>query len=65
MRTVSKCFGAALAGSAKCPSFFISFFDWGIRGPREFLGLATLQLRRELIDLSRHYRGPLGVGANT
>jgi RNA polymerase sigma-70 factor (ECF subfamily) len=32
--------------------------------PREFLGLATLQIRRELIDLARHYYGPLGQGAN-
>ncbi|MBA3642314.1 MAG: sugar ABC transporter permease [Acidobacteria bacterium] len=24
-------------------AFFISFFDWGIRGPREFLGLANYQ----------------------
>ena len=26
--------------------------------------LATLQIRRELIDLSRHYYGPEGIGAN-
>lgn len=32
--------------------------------PREFLALATLQIRRELIDLARHYYGPHGVGAN-
>jgi RNA polymerase sigma-70 factor (ECF subfamily) len=32
--------------------------------PREFLGLATLQIRRELIDLARHYFGPQGQGAN-
>lgn len=32
--------------------------------PREFLGLATLQIRRELIDLARHYYGPEGIGAN-
>src|SRR5207237_10738746 len=32
--------------------------------PREFLGLATLQIRRELIDLARHYYGPEGHGAN-
>ena len=24
-------------------AFFISFFDWGIRGPREFVGLANYQ----------------------
>jgi RNA polymerase sigma factor (sigma-70 family) len=32
--------------------------------PRDFLGLATLQIRRELIDLARHYYGPEGQGAN-
>jgi RNA polymerase sigma-70 factor (ECF subfamily) len=32
--------------------------------PRAFLGLAAEQIRRELIDLSRHYYGPEGVGAN-
>jgi RNA polymerase sigma-70 factor (ECF subfamily) len=28
--------------------------------PRDFYRLATLQIRRELIDLSRHYFGPAG-----
>jgi RNA polymerase sigma-70 factor (ECF subfamily) len=32
--------------------------------PREFCGLATLQIRRELVDLARHYFGPLGLGAH-
>jgi RNA polymerase sigma-70 factor (ECF subfamily) len=31
---------------------------------REFLGLAAEQVRRELIDLARHYYGPQGLGAN-
>jgi RNA polymerase sigma-70 factor (ECF subfamily) len=31
---------------------------------REFCGLATLQIRRELVDLARHYFGPLGPGAH-
>jgi len=31
---------------------------------RQFLGLASLQIRRELLDLMRHYYGPLGHGAN-
>jgi RNA polymerase sigma factor (sigma-70 family) len=31
--------------------------------PRDFLALATLQIRRELIDLVRHYYGPEGIGA--
>lgn len=32
--------------------------------PRDFLALATLQIRRELIDLARRYYGPMGIGAN-
>jgi RNA polymerase sigma-70 factor (ECF subfamily) len=31
---------------------------------RDFYALATLQIRRELIDLARHYYGPQGMGAN-
>jgi RNA polymerase sigma-70 factor (ECF subfamily) len=31
---------------------------------REFVCLATEHIRRELIDLARHYYGPLGPGAN-
>jgi RNA polymerase sigma-70 factor (ECF subfamily) len=31
---------------------------------RDFLRLATAQVRRELIDLARHYFGPNGPGAN-
>lgn len=31
---------------------------------REFFGLATQQIRRELIDLARHYYGPQGLGTN-
>jgi RNA polymerase sigma-70 factor (ECF subfamily) len=31
---------------------------------RHFYRLAALQIRRELIDLARHYQGPLGMGAN-
>ncbi|TWU24803.1 sigma-70 family RNA polymerase sigma factor [Novipirellula artificiosorum] len=31
---------------------------------RHFFRLAALQIRRELIDLCRHYRGPQGQGAN-
>jgi RNA polymerase sigma-70 factor (ECF subfamily) len=30
---------------------------------RDFFNLAALQTRRELIDLARHYYGPLGLGA--
>jgi RNA polymerase sigma-70 factor (ECF subfamily) len=31
---------------------------------RHFFSLATLQIRRELIDLGRHYYGPAGSGAH-
>src|SRR5262245_49199486 len=31
---------------------------------RSFFNLAAVQLRRELIDLARHYGGPLGAGAH-
>ena len=31
---------------------------------REFYGLATKQIRRELLDLAKHYYGPQGHGAN-
>ena len=30
---------------------------------RSFFGLAATQIRRELIDLARHYHGPQGMGA--
>lgn len=32
--------------------------------PGQFFGLAAMQIRRELIDLSRHHFGPEGPGAN-
>jgi RNA polymerase sigma-70 factor (ECF subfamily) len=32
--------------------------------PRAFFALANLQIRRELLDLARHYYGPEGIGAN-
>ncbi len=31
---------------------------------REFFGLAAEQMRRELLDMSRHFYGPQGEGAN-
>jgi RNA polymerase sigma-70 factor (ECF subfamily) len=31
--------------------------------PAEFMGLAALQIRRQLIDLARRYSGPEGLGA--
>jgi RNA polymerase sigma-70 factor (ECF subfamily) len=35
-----------------------------ITTPRDFLRLATTQIRRELIDLTRHHFGPEGLGTN-
>jgi RNA polymerase sigma-70 factor (ECF subfamily) len=32
--------------------------------PRDFFALASMQLRRELIDLARHFHGPNGIAAN-
>jgi RNA polymerase sigma-70 factor (ECF subfamily) len=34
------------------------------QNPRSFFALASLQIRRELIDLARHFYGPEGIGAN-
>jgi RNA polymerase sigma-70 factor (ECF subfamily) len=34
------------------------------KSTRDFFGLAAKQMRRELLDLSRHFYGPLGEGAN-
>jgi RNA polymerase sigma factor (sigma-70 family) len=31
---------------------------------QSFINLAAVQIRRELIDLARHYNGPHGIGAN-
>jgi RNA polymerase sigma-70 factor (ECF subfamily) len=31
---------------------------------RHFLGLASLQIRRELVDMLRHYHGPQGMAAH-
>jgi RNA polymerase sigma-70 factor (ECF subfamily) len=31
---------------------------------RDFFGLAATQMRRELLDLARHFQGPEGLGAN-
>src|SRR5882672_10948938 len=31
---------------------------------RDFFGLASLQIRRELLDLAKHYYGPEGEGAH-
>ncbi len=35
-----------------------------VASARDFLRLATTQIRRELIDLARHHSGPEGLGAN-
>ncbi len=33
-----------------------------VESPRHFMALSALQIRRELIDLARHYFGPRGLG---
>lgn len=38
--------------------------DVEIADPLHFFRLAALQIRRELIDMSRRYNGPLGIGQN-
>jgi RNA polymerase sigma factor (sigma-70 family) len=35
-----------------------------VESVRHFFNLAALQIRRELIDLARHYFGPEGIGRN-
>jgi RNA polymerase sigma-70 factor (ECF subfamily) len=35
-----------------------------LESPRHFLALAAVHIRRELIDLARHYFGPQGAGAH-
>jgi RNA polymerase sigma-70 factor (ECF subfamily) len=41
-----------------------SLHEVPITDVRHFFRLAALQIRRELIDLCRHYHGPRGLGAN-
>jgi RNA polymerase sigma factor (sigma-70 family) len=41
-----------------------SLAELSLDSPHDFLNLAAAQIRRELIDLSRHYFGPEGLGAN-
>ncbi len=38
--------------------------DVKLNDARHFYRLAAMQIRRELIDLARHYRGPQGMGAH-
>lgn len=38
--------------------------DLVLETPRDFYRIATVQIRRELIDLARHYFGPTGHGTN-
>jgi RNA polymerase sigma-70 factor (ECF subfamily) len=37
--------------------------DVGVRSSAHFWKLAALQIRRELIDMARHYSGPAGIGS--
>jgi RNA polymerase sigma-70 factor (ECF subfamily) len=41
-----------------------SLSDVPVENVKGFFGLAAKQIRRELIDLARHYHGPQGLGAN-
>ncbi len=41
-----------------------SLADVQLNDARHFFRLAALQIRRELMDLARHYSGPEGMGAN-
>jgi RNA polymerase sigma factor (sigma-70 family) len=38
--------------------------DIPVSSVKDYLRLASTQIRRELIDLARHYQGPAGIGAN-
>ena len=38
--------------------------DVDVLSARHFFSLATVQIRRELHDLAKHYYGPHGIGAN-
>jgi RNA polymerase sigma factor (sigma-70 family) len=35
-----------------------------LTSPRHFFNLAAMQVRRVLLDLKKHYYGPLGIGTN-
>src|SRR5690348_15919315 len=35
-----------------------------VRSTRDFYGLAATQIRRELLDLTRHFRGPLNAAVH-
>ena len=54
--------------SCKAPPHATAALGWRMRSARRrrviFSALATLQIRRELLDLARHYFGPQGTGAN-
>ena len=41
-----------------------SLSDVKPESPAQFYGLAATQIRRELIDLARHFNGAMGVGKN-
>src|SRR5262249_7220959 len=41
-----------------------AFENTPVADTREFFNLAAAVIRRELIDLARHFHGPEGVGAN-
>ena len=46
--------------------FFASTVHWptcGLKGYAEFYALAGMQIRRELLDLAKHFQGAQGIGA--
>jgi RNA polymerase sigma factor (sigma-70 family) len=45
-----------------CLRLYLALAEFKPASVRDFYRLAALQIRRELIDLARHYYGPLGLG---
>jgi RNA polymerase sigma-70 factor (ECF subfamily) len=52
------------AFTAALARLFRSLADVQPDSMRDFLNLATIQIRRELLDLNKHYYGPEGVGSH-
>lgn len=44
--------------------FYQALRETQLTNARHYFRLAALQIRRELIDMARHYQGPQGMGAN-
>jgi RNA polymerase sigma factor (sigma-70 family) len=50
--------------NAALTRLFRSLADVQPDSTRDFLNLATIQIRRELLDLNKHYYGPEGLGSH-